>query len=146
MGRGEQGGRGRANRGYRKPLTGFGLPVGKEKMRPSGLLELLVEDRFYSVNRSSSFSYVCNACGRCCRDKVIVLSPFDLLRIAREGGGCDIRGDFARFTIRRGSILKFRDDGACVALDGVRCGVASGDVRLYGRLYPLGIERDSRAR
>jgi Fe-S-cluster containining protein len=76
----------------------------------------------------------------CCRDKVIVLSPFDLLRIAREAGVSTSEA-VARFTIRRGSILKFRDDRACVALDGLRCGVHRGRP-LACRLYPLGIERD----
>jgi Fe-S-cluster containining protein len=91
------------------------------------------------VNRNSSFSYVCNACGRCCHDKVIVLSPFDLLRIARAAG-VTTSVAIDRFTIRRGSILKFVD-GACVALDGLRCGVHRGRP-LACRLYPLGIERD----
>jgi Fe-S-cluster containining protein len=45
-----------------------------------------------------------------------------------------------RFTIRRGSILKFTDDGACVALAGARCGVHRGRP-LACRLYPLGLER-----
>jgi Fe-S-cluster containining protein len=92
------------------------------------------------MNRTSSFSYVCGACGRCCRDKVILLSPFDLLRVARDAGVTTSEA-IARFTIRRGSILKFHDDGACVALDGVRCGVHRGRP-LACRLYPLGIERD----
>jgi Fe-S-cluster containining protein len=69
-----------------------------------------------------------------------VLSPFDLLRIAREAGVSTSEA-IGRFTIRRGSILKFRVDGACVALDGVRCGVHRGRP-LACRLYPLGIERD----
>jgi Fe-S-cluster containining protein len=69
-----------------------------------------------------------------------VLSPFDLLRIAREAGVSTSEA-IARFTVRRGSILKFRDDRACVALDGVRCGVHWGRP-LACRLYPLGIERD----
>ena len=92
------------------------------------------------MNRTSSFSYVCNACGLCCRDKVIALSPFDLLRIAREAGVSTSEA-IGRFTIRRGSILKFRGDGACVALDGARCEVHRGRP-LACRLYPLGIERD----
>ena len=69
-----------------------------------------------------------------------MLSPFDLLRLAREAGIATSEA-ILRFTIRRGSILKFRDDGACVALDGVRCGVHRGRP-LACRLYPLGIERD----
>jgi len=91
------------------------------------------------MNRQSQFSYDCNACGRCCRDKVITLAPYDLLRIARAAGvptGEVIR----RFTLRRGSILKFGADGACAALDGVRCSIHDGRP-LACRLYPLGLER-----
>jgi Fe-S-cluster containining protein len=71
---------------------------------------------------------------------VITLSPFDLLRIARAAGvtTCEAIG---RFTIRRGSILKFNDHGACAMLDGLRCGIHRGRP-LACRLYPLGIERD----
>jgi Fe-S-cluster containining protein len=81
---------------------------------------------------------VCNACGRCCHDKVIALSPFDVLRIARAAGITTSEA-IERFTIRRGSILKF-SDGVCAALDGLRCGVHRGRP-LACRLYPLGIER-----
>jgi uncharacterized protein len=91
------------------------------------------------VNRNSPFSYVCNACGRCCHNKVITLSPYDLLRLARATN-LSTREAIDRFTIRRGSILKFTDDGACVALEGARCGVHRGRP-LACRLYPLGIER-----
>jgi uncharacterized protein len=91
------------------------------------------------VNRKTPFSYLCNACGRCCHDKVVTLSPYDLLRLARAAN-ISTRAAVARFTIRRGSILKFRDDGACAALEGARCGVHAGRP-LACRLYPLGIER-----
>jgi uncharacterized protein len=91
------------------------------------------------VNRNSPFSYICNACGRCCHDKVIALSPYDVLMLARAAG-VTMREAAARFTIRRGSLLKFNDDGACAALDGVRCGVHRGRP-LACRLYPLGLER-----
>lgn len=69
-----------------------------------------------------------------------MLSPFDLLRVAREAGVTTSEA-IGRFTVRRGSILRFNDAGACVALDGVRCGVHRGRP-LACRLYPLGIERD----
>jgi uncharacterized protein len=91
------------------------------------------------VNRNSQFSYLCNACGLCCHDKVITLSPFDVLRLARAAG-VSTREAIERFTIRRGSILKFTDGGACVALKGVHCSVHRGRP-LACRLYPLGIER-----
>jgi Fe-S-cluster containining protein len=70
---------------------------------------------------------------------VITLAPYDVLRLARAAGistGEAVR----RFTIRRGSILKFDESGACAALDGVRCGVHEGRP-LACRLYPLGLER-----
>jgi Fe-S-cluster containining protein len=91
------------------------------------------------VNRRTPFSYQCNACGRCCRDKVITLAPYDVLRIARAAG-IPTSAAVHRFTIRRGSILKFDDSGACAALDGTRCGVHEGRP-LACRLYPLGLER-----
>jgi len=91
------------------------------------------------VNRNSAFSYVCNACGLCCRNKVITLSPYDVIRLARAAY-VSTREAIDRFTIRRGSVLKFSDGGACVALDGARCGVHRGRP-LACRLYPLGIER-----
>jgi len=89
------------------------------------------------MDRSSRFSYDCNACGRCCRDKVITLSPYDLISIAAAAG---IAHSIAveRYTIRRGSILKFEQ--TCVALEGTRCTIHSGRP-LACRLYPLGLER-----
>ncbi len=92
------------------------------------------------MNRKSQFSYLCNACGRCCHDKVITLSPYDVLRLARAAG-ITTREAIDRYTIRRGSILKFNDRGACAALEGARCGVHRGRP-LACRLYPLGIEHD----
>jgi hypothetical protein len=92
-----------------------------------------------SVNRNTQYSYVCNACGLCCHNKVITLSPYDLMRLARAAN-LSSRELIDRFTIRRGSILKFTDDGACAALEGSRCGVHRGRP-LACRLYPLGLER-----
>ncbi len=61
-----------------------------------------------------------------------------MLRGARAAG-VSTREAIDRFTIRRGSILKFTDNGACVMLEGTRCGVHRGRP-LACRLYPLGIE------
>ena len=91
------------------------------------------------MNRNSPFSYTCNACGLCCHNKVITLSPYDVIRLARAAR-VSTREAIDRFTIRRGSVLKFSDGGACVALAGTRCGVHRGRP-LACRLYPLGIER-----
>jgi Fe-S-cluster containining protein len=91
------------------------------------------------MDRSSRFFYCCNACGRCCRDKVIALSPYDVIRLA---GAAGITAAIAvdRYTIRRGSLLKFAANGECVALQGVQCSVHRGRP-LACRLYPLGLER-----
>lgn len=61
------------------------------------------------------------------------------MRLARSAN-LSTREAIDRFTIRRGSVLKFTDHGACVALDGARCGVHRGRP-LACRLYPLGLER-----
>ncbi len=45
-----------------------------------------------------------------------------------------------RYTIRRGSILRFLPEGMCAALDAARCTLHRGRP-LACRLYPLGIER-----
>ena len=91
------------------------------------------------MNRRSRFSYQCRACGRCCHDKVITLSPYDVISIARAAEistGDAVR----RYTMRRGSILKFTPVGGCAALDGARCSIHPGRP-LACRLYPLGLER-----
>ncbi len=69
---------------------------------------------------------------------MITLSPYDVLRLARAAG-ISTREAIARYTTRRGSILKFTSGGACAALEGARCGVHRGRP-LACRLYPLGIE------
>ncbi len=92
------------------------------------------------MNRQSQFSYLCNACGRCCHAKVITLSPYDLIRIARAAG-ITTGEAVARYTLRRGSLLRFDASGACATLDGTRCSVHCGRP-LACRLYPLGLERD----
>ena|ERR1022692_2026780 len=91
------------------------------------------------MDRATPFSYQCNQCGRCCHNQVITLSPYDVIRIARA---MDITtGEVVRrYTIRRGSILRFLPEGGCSALEGTRCGIHRGRP-LACRLYPLGIER-----
>lgn len=92
------------------------------------------------MDRATAFSYQCNQCGLCCHNKVITLSPFDVLMIARASSittGEAVR----RYTIRRGSLLRFHPEGGCSALEGHRCALHRGRP-LACRLYPLGIERD----
>jgi uncharacterized protein len=91
------------------------------------------------MRRDSSFSYRCGCCGLCCRDKVITLSPYDVMRMA-SAAGLGTAETIARYTLRRGSLLRFDAHGACSALHGVLCSVHSGRP-LACRLYPLGMER-----
>jgi Fe-S-cluster containining protein len=91
----------------------------------------------------SKFSYVCNRCGLCCRDKVITLSPYDVIRIARAAA-ISTGAAVARYTLRRGSLLRFLPDGRCAALEGPRCTIHPGRP-LACRLYPLGLERTPEA-
>jgi Fe-S-cluster containining protein len=92
------------------------------------------------MNRQSPFSYRCNQCGRCCDNQVITLSPVDVIAIARATG-LSTSEAVARYTMRRGSLLRFQANGECVALDGARCTIHRGRP-LACRLYPLGLERD----
>ena len=91
------------------------------------------------MDGKSKFSYVCNGCGLCCRNKVITLSPYDVIRIARAAK-VSTGAAVARYTLRRGSLLRFLPDGQCAALDGLRCTIHPGRP-LACRLYPLGLER-----
>ncbi len=91
------------------------------------------------VDRNGNFSYACNRCGLCCRDKVIALSPYDVIRIARAAG-ISTGEAVVRYTIRRGSLLRFLPEGRCIALDNAQCRIHAGRP-LACRLYPLGLER-----
>src|SRR4029077_16862345 len=73
------------------------------------------------------------------RDKVITLSPYDLMRIARAAG-ISTNEALRKYTLRRGSLLKFKDEGSCVALEGTTCTIHQGRP-LACRLYPLGLQR-----
>jgi len=64
----------------------------------------------------------------------------DVIAIARATG-LSTSEAVARYTIRRGSLLRFQANGECVALDGVRCTIHRGRP-LACRLYPLGLDRD----
>jgi Fe-S-cluster containining protein len=67
-------------------------------------------------------------------------SPYDVIRIARAAG-ITTGAAIARYTLRRGSLLRFAESGTCAALDRARCSVHRGRP-LACRLYPLGLERD----
>jgi Fe-S-cluster containining protein len=91
------------------------------------------------MRRSSPFSYRCGCCGLCCRDKVITLAPYDVMRMA-AAAGLGTGEIIARYTLRRGSLLRFGSGGTCAALRDGLCGIHPGRP-LACRLYPLGMER-----
>src|SRR5215469_3612282 len=93
------------------------------------------------MDRQTRFSYLCNKCGRCCHDQVITLSPYDVIRLARAAG-VSTGEAAAKYTIRRGSLLRFNQDGSCTALNRTTCAIHLGRP-LACRLYPLGLEYSS---
>jgi uncharacterized protein len=100
----------------------------------------------YDLDRDSRFSYQCNACSRCCHHKAIRVSPYEILRLARNLGMTTT--DFIlRHTEAGGTVLMTRseNDSACIFLNRQGCSVHS-DRPMVCRIYPLGcaIEHDGR--
>ena len=74
----------------------------------------------FDMKRDSPFSYACHACNRCCRNKAIRVSPYEILRLARylgvsttefieshtEAGGTVLRTPARRSCSRRPSDLR----------------------------------------
>ncbi len=90
----------------------------------------------FSFRRDSPFSYVCNACNRCCHNKAIRVGPYEALRLSRRLG-ITTTEFFARHTEAGGTVLQTReDDRGCVFLGPRGCTVHP-DRPLACRLYPL---------
>ncbi len=85
--------------------------------------------------RTSAFSYACGGCGRCCHDKRITLSVYEVARLAAARGTTTTE-ILASHTAESGTVLRFGPDG-CTFLEGGSCTVHSGRP-LACRLYPLG--------
>lgn len=99
----------------------------------------------FDRTRASAFSYECRACGRCCRDKVIPLNPYEIARIA-EHLGVTTTAALASFTDSGGAALRTKDDGRCTFFDeGSGCTVHPARP-LACRLYPLGRYVDAEGR
>ena len=91
----------------------------------------------YSLQRDSAFSYLCNACSRCCHNKAIRVGPYEILRLARRLGMTTTEF-IALHTEAGGTMLRMRDENnrACIFLSEKGCGVHP-DRPLACRLYPL---------
>jgi uncharacterized protein len=91
----------------------------------------------YSLRRDSAFSYLCNACSRCCHNKAIRVGPYEILRLARHLGMTTTEF-IAQHTEAGGTMLRMRDEKncACIFLSEQGCGVHP-DRPLACRLYPL---------
>ena len=89
----------------------------------------------FDMTRENAFSYHCNACKRCCHNKVIRVGPYEILRLARHLG-ISTTAFIVRYTEAGGTVLRTRDDSACVFLNERGCGVHP-DRPLACRLYPL---------
>lgn len=87
-------------------------------------------------SRKGRFSYTCNRCNRCCRDKRIQVNPYEVARLARNRG-VSTGTLIDRFIDPEQMALRQREDGTCVFLGNEGCTVHE-DRPLVCRLYPLG--------
>jgi Fe-S-cluster containining protein len=86
--------------------------------------------------RGTPFSYACQGCGRCCHDKRITLSPYEIARLA-HARGLSTRELLERHTDEGGTVLLFDDVRGCTFLSDGKCTAHEGRP-LVCRLYPLG--------
>lgn len=86
--------------------------------------------------RETPFSYACQGCGRCCHDKRITLSPYELARLARAVR-LSTRALLERHTDEAGTVLRFTAKSGCTFLVEGKCTAHEGRP-LACRLYPLG--------
>ena len=91
----------------------------------------------FALKRDSVFSYQCNACSRCCHNKVIRVGPYEILRLARRLGMTTTEF-IAQHTEAGGTVLRIHDENnrACIFLNQQGCSVHP-DRPLACRLYPL---------
>jgi uncharacterized protein len=100
------------------------------------------DDINFTLSRESSYSYTCNACSRCCYDKEIRVSSYEILRLSRELG-ISTTEFISQHTNAGGTVLQTREDdhNACVFLGEKGCTVHANRP-LVCRLYPLGLKID----
>jgi Fe-S-cluster containining protein len=89
----------------------------------------------FDLRRDSAFSYACHACNRCCRNKAIRVSPYEILRLARHLG-LSTTEFIERHTEAGGTVLSATESGDCGFLGDRGCTVHP-DRPLACRIYPL---------
>jgi Fe-S-cluster containining protein len=89
----------------------------------------------FDMRRDSSFSYACHACNRCCRNKAIRVSPYEILRLARYLG-ISTTEFIESHTEAGGTVLRTKENGDCGFLGERGCG-GHPDRPLACRIYPL---------
>jgi Fe-S-cluster containining protein len=89
----------------------------------------------FDMKRDSPFSYACHACNRCCRNKAIRVSSYEILRLARHLG-LSTTEFIERHTEAGGTVLRSKENGDCGFLGELGCSVHP-DRPLACRIYPL---------
>jgi Fe-S-cluster containining protein len=89
----------------------------------------------FDMRRDSAFSYACHACNRCCRNKAIRVSPYEILRLARYLG-LSTTEFIERHTEAGGTVLRAKANADCGFLGERGCSVHP-DRPLACRIYPL---------
>mgnify|MGYP001241418207 CR=1 FL=1 len=93
------------------------------------------------LRRGSAYSYRCRACNKCCRDKIIPVSPYEIFLLARHLD-LDTTAVIARHTEAGGTVLQVEADNVCVFLGERGCAVHPARP-LACRIYPLGAHIDA---
>ena len=87
------------------------------------------------LKRDSAYSYVCNACNRCCHNYLIRVNPYEVLRLAQFLKLSTT--DFIEQYVASETALIHKEDDTCVFLGPQGCSVHPARP-LVCRVYPLG--------
>jgi len=98
----------------------------------------------FNLQKASPFSFKCQACGACCHNKAIPVSPYEALGLARNLALKT--AEFWRSCVEKESpVLRLKPDGSCIFLRPEGCSVYA-DRPLVCRLFPLGFIADDNGR
>lgn len=89
----------------------------------------------FDMTRDSPYSYACHGCNRCCHNKAIRVTPYEILRLARLLG-ISTTDFIVDHTEAGGTVLRAKPNGDCGFLNDRGCSVHP-DRPLACRIYPL---------